>query len=46
MCGRVREENGQDGSLESRLYLTGAGKGDTGRSAAAQDQNHGSKHNY
>ena len=24
-------EYGQDGSLESRLYLTGAGKDDTGR---------------
>jgi len=28
---RVRVEYGQDGSLESRLYLTGAGKDDTGR---------------
>ena len=28
---RVRVEYGQDGSLESRLYLTGAGKADTGR---------------
>jgi len=28
---RVRVEYGQDGSLESRLYLTGADKADTGR---------------
>ena len=28
---RIKVEYGEDGSLESRLYLSGAGRGDTGR---------------